>query len=60
VSTAQIAERMGIQPRSVRELVNRTLQFAENRAVEEMRELENAGLDRAQAAIWEPGAAGHG
>ena len=52
VSTAQIAERMGIQPRSVRELINRTLRVAENRAVEEMRELENAGLDRAQAAIW--------
>ena len=60
MSTAQIAERMGIQPRSVRELINRTLQVAENRAVEEMRELENAGLDRAQAAIWEPCAAGHG
>jgi len=42
---------MGIQPRSVRGPINRTLQVAENRAVEEMRELENAGLDRAQAAI---------
>ena len=51
---------MGIQPRSVRGPINRTLQVAENRAVEEMRELENAGLDRAQAAIWEPGAAGDG
>lgn len=57
MSTAQIAERMGIQPRSVRGPINRTLQVAENRAVEEMRELENAWLDRAQAAIWEPGAA---
>jgi DNA-binding CsgD family transcriptional regulator len=52
VSTAQIAERMGIQPDTVRKLINRTLQTAENRAVEEMRELENARLDRAQAAIW--------
>ena len=52
VSTAQIAERMGIQPDTVRKLINRTLQTAENRAVEEMRALENARLDRAQAAIW--------
>jgi len=52
VSTAQIAERMGIQPDTVRHLVNRTLRTAENRAVEEMRALENARLDRAQAAIW--------
>jgi hypothetical protein len=51
---------MGIQPRSVRELINRTLQVAENRAVEEMQELENARLDRVQAAIWEPGAARDG
>jgi hypothetical protein len=52
VSTAQIAERMGIQPDSVCKLINRTLATAENRAAEEMRELENARLDRAQAAIW--------
>src|SRR5215211_5627031 len=52
ISTAQIAERMGIKPDTVRKLINRTLQTAENRAVEEMRELENARLDRAQAAIW--------
>jgi transposase len=52
VSTAQIAQRMGIQPDSVRNLINSTLRKAENRAVEEMRELENARLDRAQAAIW--------
>src|SRR5215208_3653024 len=51
VSTAQIAERMGIQPNTVRHLVNRTLRTVENRAVEEMRPLENARLDRAQAAI---------
>ena len=42
VSTAQIAERMGIEPDSVRHLINRTLRTAENRAAEEMRELENA------------------
>jgi transposase len=52
VSTAQIAERMGIQPDTVRHLINRTLETAENRAAEEMREIENARLDRAQAAIW--------
>jgi hypothetical protein len=52
VSTAQIAERMGIQPDTVRKLISRTLQTAENRAAEEMRELENSRLDRAQAAIW--------
>jgi DNA-directed RNA polymerase specialized sigma24 family protein len=38
VSTAQIAERMGIAPDSVRKLINRTLATAENRAAEEMRE----------------------
>ena len=43
---------MGIEPDSVRHLINRTLATAENRAAEEMRELENARLDRAQAAIW--------
>src|SRR5215203_3816938 len=52
VSTAQIAQRMGIKPDTVRHLINRTLQTAENRAAEEMREMENARLDRAQAAIW--------
>ena len=43
---------MGIKPDTVRHLINRTLRTAENRAAEEMRELENARLDRAQAAIW--------
>jgi hypothetical protein len=43
---------MGIRPDTVRHLVNRTLRTAENRAVEGMRELENARLDRARAAIW--------
>jgi transposase len=52
VSTAQIAQRMGTKPDTVRHLINRTLRTAENRAAEEMRALENARLDRAQAAIW--------
>jgi hypothetical protein len=43
---------MGIQPDSVCKLINRTLATAENRAAEQLRELENARLDRAQAAIW--------
>ena len=43
---------MGIKPDTVRHLINRTLATAENRAAEEMRELENARLDRAQAVIW--------
>jgi transposase len=47
VSTAQIVERMGIRPDTVRKLINRTLATAENVAVEEMRELENSPLDRA-------------
>ncbi len=52
VSTAHIAQRMGIQPDSVRKLINRTLATAENQTAEEMRALENLRLDRAQAAIW--------
>jgi hypothetical protein len=52
ITNAQIAEQLGIKPDSVRHLINRTLRTAENRAAEEMRELENARLDRAQAAIW--------
>ena len=34
------------------DLVTRTLERAENLAAREMRELEGARLDRAQAAIW--------
>jgi transposase len=52
VPTAQIAERMGIAPDSVRKLIDRTLRTAKNRAAEQMRALENARLDRAHAAIW--------
>jgi hypothetical protein len=33
-------------------MVHRSLDVAESRAVDEMRELENARLDRAQTAIW--------
>ena len=48
----QIAERLDISPEGARDMVNRTLDRAENQIVDEMRELEGARLDRAQAAIW--------
>jgi len=47
-----IGERLGIAPQSVRALIARNLERADNRLVEEMRAIENARLDRAQAAIW--------
>lgn len=47
-----IGERLGIAPQSVRALITRNLERADNRLVEEMRAIENARLDRAQAAIW--------
>ena len=49
---AQIAERMGVSESGVIDLINRTLERATNKAAEEMRDIENARLDRAQAAIW--------
>lgn len=52
-SLEQIAERMDLSISGVRDLVNRTLERAENTGVEEMRDIENARLDRAQAAIWD-------
>lgn len=48
----QIADRLNISHTGVVDLVNRTLSRAENRQVEEMRDIENARLDRAQASIW--------
>jgi hypothetical protein len=48
----QIAERLEISVSGARDLVNRTLARAENQNVEEMRDLENARLDRAQTVIW--------
>lgn len=48
----QIGERLGISKEGARNLINRTLQQAENLAAAELRELETARLDRAQAAIW--------
>ena len=48
----QIGERLNLSTQGARDMVNRTLARAENQVVEEMRELEGARLDRAQAAIW--------
>lgn len=53
----QIADRLStegtvISEDGVRDLITRTLSRAENQGVGLLRELENARLDRAQAAIW--------
>lgn len=48
----QIGERLGIARDSARELVYRNLERADNREVDAQRAIENARLDRAQAAIW--------
>lgn len=48
----QIGERLGITKQGVLDLVTRTLERAENEKAHEMRALEGARLDRAQAAIW--------
>lgn len=52
LSFEAIGERLGIGMSGARDLVNRTLERAENRLVEQERDLENQRLDRAQAAIW--------
>ena len=48
----QIADRLNISKDGARDLINRTLDRAENQVVQEMRDLEGARLDRSQAAIW--------
>lgn len=48
----QIGERLEVSASKAQGLVSRALQRAERGPVEEMRELENQRLDRAQAAIW--------
>lgn len=48
----QIADDLHISLTGARELVARTLEETRNHAVDELRDLENARLDRAQAAIW--------
>lgn len=52
LSHDQIGERLGISTDGARDMINRTLARAESRVVEAEREIENARLDRAQAAIW--------
>ena len=52
LSYEQIGTKLGIQEDSARDLVERTLSTAHNRAADSEREVENARLDRAQAAIW--------
>lgn len=52
ISEATIAERMGISTTAVEQLLNRSLEQAPARGVKQLRELENARLDRAQSAIW--------
>lgn len=49
---AQIGERMGISTNSAQRMVTRTLQESQDAAVDNLRSIENARLDRAQAAIW--------
>ena len=48
----QIGERLEVSPSKAQGLVSRALQRAERGPVDQMRELENQRLDRAQAAIW--------
>jgi hypothetical protein len=55
LSYAQIGERLSITTEGAVDLVRRTLQRAsvtERESVEEERALENARLDRVQAALW--------
>ncbi len=52
LSYAQIAERLDTTKAAAEDMVTRTLSRVENRAADEMRELEGSRLDRAQAAIW--------
>ena len=52
LSHEQVAERMGTTPEAVENLVDRTLGAVAQRGADDMRNLENLRLDRAQAAIW--------
>lgn len=49
---AQIGDRLQISERGAHDLVQRTIERAENRAAAQERALENLRLDRAQMAIW--------
>jgi transposase len=52
LSWEQVADRMDMSVGGVRAMVERGLERADQREVENMRAMENARLDRAQAAIW--------
>lgn len=52
LSHEQIGRELGISPTGARELVARTLEDTRNYQVDQLRDVENARLDRAQAAIW--------
>lgn len=52
LSISQIAERVSRSESAVEKLLQVTLDKAEVLGVEEMRELENTRLDRAQFAVW--------
>jgi transposase len=52
LSYEQIGQRLEVSREAVGEIVTRALQDRPAAAVEEMRAVENARLDRAQAAIW--------
>ena len=48
----QIGERLKVGAAQARRLVQSTLTNAENNVAQDMRDVENARLDRAQSAIW--------
>lgn len=52
LSYEKIGEELGITPKSAWNLVNRTIEETRNYAVDELRLLENARLDRMTTAIW--------
>jgi DNA-binding CsgD family transcriptional regulator len=51
-SYEQISDRLEITESSVKDLISRTLSRAESQGATGLREIENARLDRAQAAVW--------
>lgn len=48
----QIGERLGVSTSQASRLVKQSLESAENSVAQDMRDIENARLDRAQSAIW--------
>lgn len=52
LSTTQIGDQLGVSEQQAHKLVQESMRRVESPMVEEMRDLENQRLDRAQAAIW--------